>query len=214
MLIYVIRHGETDANAEGQFQGWTDYPLNENGRALAAITGQKLRGVRFDACFSSPLRRALETAEIVLRESGSGLTVTRDDRLKELNMGQWEGRKFRPGEREIPEEQVKLFFNDPVKLVGFPSGETIHQVIARTQEFLKDLAAREDGKTYLVSTHGFALRAMLNFLYENPSDFWHGHVPYNCAVNIIEVKNGTMNHIGDDKVYYDPAEVIDRYARY
>jgi len=81
----------------------------------------------------------------------------------------------------------------------------------RTQEFLKELIAKDDDKTYLVSTHGCALRAMLNFLYEDPDDFWHGHVPYNCCVNIIDAKEGAPTLIADDKIYYGQELAIDRY---
>ena len=88
------------------------------------------------------------------------------------------------------------------------------QVCHRTQEFLIELTSRDDGKTYLVTTHGFALRAMLNYLYDNPFDFWHGHVPYNCAVNIIEVKDGNVKLIADDKVYYNLEDAVDQYAKF
>ena len=74
----------------------------------------------------------------------------------------------------------------------------------------KDIS-KDDGKTYLVSTHGCALRAMLNFMYEYPGDYWHGHVPYNCCVNVIEVKNGVATLIADDLIYYDQDMAIDRY---
>ena len=113
MLLYLIRHGETDGNTQGYFQGWTNDPLNERGRALAALTGRALRGVRFDACLSSPLDRACETAEIILHESDNGgVAVTTDARLKEVCLGDWERKKFRPGEREIDGEQLKLFFRE------------------------------------------------------------------------------------------------------
>ncbi len=72
MLIYVVRHGETNANTEGYLQGQSDDSLNENGRRLAVVTGRAMQGIRFDACISSPLSRASETAEIILRESGNG----------------------------------------------------------------------------------------------------------------------------------------------
>ena len=52
---------------------------------------------------------------------------------------------------------------------------------------------------------------MLNPLYEHPEDFWHGRVPYNCTVSIVEAHNGNMKLIADDKLYYDPDLVIDRY---
>ena len=163
MLIYIVRHGETRSNTEGMMQGWTDDPLNKKGIELAAITGREMKGIHFDGCISSPLLRARQTAEILLRESGNeAVPILFDDRIKEINMGDWEGKKFRPGEREIDEQEVKMFFTDPFHFRGCPGGEDIRQVCVRTQAFLKELAARDDGKSYLVTTHGFALRAMLS----------------------------------------------------
>ena len=81
----------------------------------------------------------------------------------------------------------------------------------RTQAFLKELIARDDGKTYLLGVHGCAVRAMLNFLYDDPSNYWHGHVPYNCAVNIVEAEGGRARLIADDKIYYPKEFIVDRY---
>lgn len=204
MRIYIVRHGETEANKNGYLQGWTDVPLNENGRIIAELTGRGLKGIRFDHCISSPLIRAKETAEILLRESGNSASISFDDRIKEMNFGSLEGMSVRDG-------KLIQFLKEPIVDYKFPDGESFQEVMKRTQEFLKELIAKDDGKTYLVSTHGCALRAMLNFLYEDKDDYWHGHVPYNCCVNIIEVKNGTAKLIADDIIYYDPKLAIDRY---
>ena len=213
MLIYVVRHGETNANVKGYLQGWTNDPLNENGKNLAIITGQGMRGIRFDCCISSPLIRARETAEIILHESGNDIPIFFEDRIKEINMGSWERKKFRPGEREVDENEIKMFFTDPFHFAGCPEGETIAQVCERTQAFLKELIARDDDKTYLVTTHGFALRGMLNFLYEDPSDYWHGHVPYNCSVTVVRTQNSKAWIETSDKVFYGPDQIVDRYKR-
>lgn len=205
MRIYIVRHGETEANKNGYLQGWTDVPLNENGRILAKLTGRGMKGIRFDHCFSSPLIRAKETAEFLLRESGNSVSISFDDRIKEMSFGSFEGMSVR-------DEQVAQFLKDPVVDFKIPGGESIQEVMKRTQEFLKELIARDDGKTYLVSTHGCALRAMLNFLYENQDDYWHGHIPYNCCVNIIDAKNGAAKLIADDIIYYNPELAIDRYT--
>ena len=90
-------------------------------------------------------------------------------------------------------------------------GENIRQVVGRTQDFLRELAARDDGKTYLVSTHGCALRAMLNFLYDDPEDYWQGHAPYNCAVSIIESEDGKLKLLEADRLFYDASLAVDRY---
>lgn len=208
MKIYIIRHGETNLNAKGIMQGWLDEPLNHNGRKLAAITGRAMRGIHFDYCISSPLIRAKETTEIILRESENNIKVSTDDRIKEINFGTLEGKEI-----SSMGDAGRSFYTDPFNFAGFPGGESIQDVCNRTQQFLKELIARNDRNNYLIGIHGCALRAMLNFFYENPSDFWHGHVPYNCCVSIIEVKNGEARLIADDKVYYDKSLIIDRYKK-
>ena len=68
MNIYVIRHGETDWNAGRRIQGRSDIPLNEKGRQLAKVTAEALKDIVFGAAYSSPLKRAMETARIILRD--------------------------------------------------------------------------------------------------------------------------------------------------
>ena len=214
MLIYIVRHGETKSNEEGYLQGWSDDPLNSNGVDLAEITGKGMREIKFDECISSPLKRARQTAEIILKNNKHAVPMYFDNRIMEINMGSWERKKFRPGECEVDAVQLRTFFTDPFSFAGYPGGESIYDVCKRTQSFLKEIIARDDGKTYLVTTHGFALRAMLHYLYENSEDFWHGHVPYNCSVNVIEANNGNVRIIEDDMIYYDKNNVVDRYAKF
>ena len=213
MHIYIVRHGETSANAEGSLQGWSDFELNDNGRELAEVTGKALQGIHFDACISSPLVRAKETARIILKASGNGETgISCDNRIKEIHMGEWEGKKVRPGESEVDEDLMKIFFDDPFRFPGAPGGETASDVCRRTQEFLRELVERDDGRTYLVATHGFALRAMLNPLYEDPSDFWQGHLPPNCSLSILSAEGGNVRIIERDRIFYDPSAVVDHYT--
>ena len=204
MLIYIIRHGETKGNVDGYLQGWSNAALNHNGIKLAVITGQAMKHIKFDSCISSPLIRAKETAEIILRESGNDILIETDDRIKEINFGDYELVNTKAAE-------IKQFFKNPFQCPQFPGGENVQMVMARTQEFLKELIERDDDKIYLVVTHGCALRAMLNFVYDDKSDYWHGHVPYNCCVNIVEAENGRAGLIADDKIYYPADMVVDRY---
>lgn len=97
LTLYFVRHGQTDWNAAQRYQGQTDIPLNETGRAQAALCGGILRaalGARLDALdyIASPLSRATETMEILRREIGLAPKAYRtDDRLKEQHFGHWEG---------------------------------------------------------------------------------------------------------------------------
>ena len=212
MLIYIIRHGETALNVRRVKQGWLDEPLNESGRHLAVLTGQALKGVRFDECVSSPLVRARETAEILLRESGNGLVpVQTDDRLKEICFGEEENLPIM--ESRLHPDEARLFFEDPFRFRGYPGGESIRQVCERTQVFLRELIAKDDGRTWLIGIHGCALRAMLNPYYPDPEDFWHGHVPPNCSVTVLEALKGKVTIREDDRIYYDPALLVDHYRK-
>lgn len=207
MRIYIIRHGETSLNAKGLMQGWIDEPLNDNGRLLATITGQGMQGIKFDFCISSPLIRAVETAEIILRESGNTVGINTDDRIKEISFGTRE-------ETTLSDDEANIFFTNPFIFGRFPSGESVEDVCVRTQAFLKELIANGNDGNYLVSTHGCALRAMMNWLFEDPTNYWRGHVPYNCCVNIIEVHGGKAEITAEDKIYYDTDYCVDRYMRH
>ena len=208
MKFYILRHGETALNATGVIQGWLDEPLNENGRRLAVLSGQGMKSIHFDHCISSPFVRAKETAEIALRESGNNAEITFDDRIREINFGDLEGRIL----SEMGNEYVS-FYADPLHFAGFPNGESVRDVCVRTQAFLKELLARDDGKTWLISTHGCAMRAMINFLKDEPSDYWCGHAPYNCSVTIVETENGTPRITAVDKVYYDKSLIVDHFKQ-
>ena len=139
MLIYIVRHGETDLNSRGIMQGWLDEPLNQAGKDLAAITGQDMRGIDFDYCISSPLKRSVETCEIILRESGNEIGISTDNRIMEINFGDLEGKLL----SEMG-DAGKPFFSDPFNFAGFPNGECIKDVCARTQTFLKELITRDE----------------------------------------------------------------------
>ena len=209
MIIYIIRHGETDLNAKGCIQGQVDYPLNENGRKLAALTGQGMKNIHFDAAISSPSSRAYETAEIVLRENTASdpIPIATDERLMETNWGAWEGLGCVESNYEVPREQHRVLWTDAFHFVPPEGAESAREVCDRTAAFYQELIRKPEyqDKTILLSTHGYAMRALLNPIYENPEDFWHGSVPKNCTVNIVEVKNGVSTLIGDDVLYYDPS---------
>ena len=210
MRIYVIRHGETDLNKNQVKQGWLDIPLNQAGRDLAVLTGRAMKGIRFDLCVSSPLIRAKETVEIVLRESGNGdVPIVTDDRIKEINFGREENTSSLT--TTMDPEDARLFYTDPLRFPGFPGGESIRDVCRRTGEFLREAVSRYSCDNLLIGTHGCALRAMMNPLYENPEKFWQGMVPPNCAVTILDVVNGRPVIAESDKIYYEPSLVVDHY---
>ncbi|MBR2897102.1 MAG: histidine phosphatase family protein [Oscillospiraceae bacterium] len=212
--IYVMRHGETDFNLRGLIQGQNDSMLTENGIALTVITAKALQDVKFDRVISSPLKRAHDTAEIMLRENRvSSAAIETDDRLKEFSFGEWEGRSCKPTEETT---ELNNFYYRPREFRGLPGGESTAQVVARTREFLLETAndPQNDGKTLLITTHGGAMRALLQEVYGETDDFWHGGVPDNCTVNVIGAENGKLSLVMDDTIYYDPALSRNPYKKY
>ena len=135
MKLYIIRHGETPWNAEGRLQGQTDIPLNENGIRLAKITGEALKDVPFDFAISSPLKRARQTAELVL--AGRQIPVLEDARIEELSFGSWEGLGCRKANFEIPSEHFQDFYKDPFHFQTAADGETIEQLCGSFSKYLR-----------------------------------------------------------------------------
>ena len=88
MKLYMVRHGETDWNKARKIQGQVDIPLNAFGRHLAEETGKGLASIPFEACISSPLERAVETAELILE--GRPVPIFTDRRIIEMAFGVWE----------------------------------------------------------------------------------------------------------------------------
>ena len=214
ITAYLIRHGETDGNKRGVLQGWTDEPLNGKGRELAVITAKALADVKFDKAYSSPLSRAYETAEIIIQNNYQPETqIEIDDRLKEICFGEWEGLGISPENFNIPSESFNHFYIDPFIFHNAPHGESCWQVCDRTAGFYQELISNPDNenKTILIATHGFAMRALLQQVYHKKDDFWHGQVPPNCAVNIIEVENGHSKLVGDDVLFYDKELIVNPY---
>jgi len=136
--LLLVRHGETDWNAEGRLQGRTDRPLNDYGRRQARALADELAGEGLEAVYSSDLARARETAEIVAERLG--LEVVLDPDLREKDWGNWEG--LTPAER------------DGLELVA----ESTQEHAARTLRALHRIAERHPGKRVLVVTHGGSLR--------------------------------------------------------
>lgn len=203
MKIYLIRHGETDQNKVKCLQGRTDIELNEKGRALAYKTAEGIKDVDFDMIFSSPLKRAKETAEIIKGERN--IPVIIEERIQEISFGEYEGLCYGKEHYSIPDKEFMNFFDKPESYVTPPGGEAFEEVLSRTGDFLRELAENKkyQDKTILISTHGCALKAVLANARNTPlAQFWGEGVHKNCAVSLIEIEDGRMTVVEDGKLYY------------
>ena len=98
---------------------------------------------------------------------------------------------------------MEKFFTDPWNFERPKDGENIQDILTRTKDFWEELIhdpALQD-KMILIASHGCAVRALLHNVYNDPKDFWHGFVPPNCSVNVVEVTDGKAVLLEDDKVY-------------
>lgn len=204
MKMYIIRHGQTPWNARKCLQGRSDVDLNENGIYLAELTGKALRDVTFDMAFTSPLIRAKHTAQCIL--AGREVPIIEDERLIEISFGIYEGCCYAEENRQVPQQWIENFFHAPQDYVAAPGGESLDDVEKRTRDFMEDICSRKEfqDKTILVSTHGCALRGLLNSIREsNREDYWHGGVSKNCAVSIVTCNRGEKPVLVEENhIYY------------
>lgn len=204
MEIYMIRHGVTKWNKLMRLQGQTDIPLEDAGRELAVRVGHAMSEIPFTRVISSPLQRAVETARLVILAAGKQVPFQTDERLREISFGEWEGYSVANPEYPAPDPQFHYFFDRPELYRAPEGGESFEQLLARTGEFLRDLAAGPDyaHETILVSVHGAVMRALLaNIKHTDLARFWDQGVPKNCAVAIARAEQGRWELVRQDVIY-------------
>ena len=179
-MLYIIRHGKTDWNDRHKLQGRTDVPLNEEGRRMAEEAGKAYRDVHFDVCFCSPLIRAKETAEILLR--GRDVPIQYDDRLMEMSFGSFEGLE---NSFDIPDCPINVLFFTPEQYVSPPGGaESLDDLFARTGAFLEERVnpLLQEGKDVLIVGHGAMNSSIVCRVRNLPrSRFWSAGIE-NCKL--------------------------------
>jgi broad specificity phosphatase PhoE len=180
--VYIVRHGETEWNAAGRIQGHTDVALSEKGRRQAKTLAQRLADVPFHAAYASDLRRASETAQIIVGERDIPLVTT--PQLREYHKGVFEGLTNAEIERRYPEQFAASVIND---LDFAPTGgESIRQTTSRLAAFVASLRERHPEDNLLVVGHGGSLRSAVVALLALPLEANWKFVMGNCALSIVE----------------------------
>ncbi len=153
-LVILARHGESDWNAAGRWQGHTDRPLTDQGRLQAAELARRLAGVQVDAVYASDLARARDTAAAVAEPRG--LSVETLPELREVDVGSWSGLTRAEAEERFPDG----FRRWRDWGIGWDDGETYEAMGARVVTAIRALARRHPGGRILVVSHGGSLRAL------------------------------------------------------
>lgn len=186
MLLYLVRHGETDWNLQRRIQGNTDIPLNDTGREQARATGRLLSRRSWDAVYSSPLSRAYETGALIAEELGLPAPEA-VDALVERAYGEAEG-------LADPELSRRFPGDTPV-----PGRETREEVVARVLPALMALAEDHPDEAILVVSHGGVIRSILSTV---DPEGRHGPIT-NGSVHSLRHEDGSFSLIA----FNDPIDV-------
>ena len=189
MKIYVTRHGQTDYNKKRMMQGRSDIPLNEVGIAQATARRKMLGDIKFDAVYSSPLIRAVKTAQIIGNVSEE--EIIKDERIIEANFGKYELMNYYG-----TGISMMLYWSFP-ELFKAPEGvETIQEMIDRTSSFLKELE-QKDYENVLVACHGGIIRPIRGYLENKKSGIIWRPRPKNCEIFVYESIGGKHRLVED-----------------
>lgn len=181
MTLLLARHGE--CTASGTYCGRTDAPLTAKGREQAAALAHVVATYPIQACFTSPLLRARETAQITL--AGRNVPLLVDDRLREVDFGAWEGKKYAEIEQGWP-QLIPAWLSDPSQ-VDIPEGEPFSSLRCRVREFLDEHSRSASGDCVLVIAHGGPLAVIGLELLARPAGEFFDHVPRLGSLRSIEV---------------------------
>jgi alpha-ribazole phosphatase len=186
--LVLVRHGEPDERVRGRCYGRLDVGLSRTGYEQVRRVGQVLRDAPISAIYSSPRRRATESARVL----GAGRAVVAvDDRLREIDFGDFEGLTYDDIARRFP-EKYEEWMKNPTE-VDFPGGETFHAMMARVHDVLNDVRHAQAGNTAVVVSHGGVNRiALASALDLPPCRLFRLDQAYAC-LNVID-------YFGDEAV--------------
>ena len=204
--FYLIRHGETDWNKGGRYQGRTNIQLNDAGVEQARLLGKRFKYLPLDVVYVSPLDRAVATAEPVA--ASHGLTPIKDEHFIEINFGEWEGHTIEELSEKFGSAYTDFFkdpFDHPV-----PGEGSFQIAMNRAIEGFNILAERHKGQNVAIVSHGGLLRVMLVGLLEMGDAFYRKTWMTNTSITMLDVMEDgrkllmTLN----DKAHLEMAELL------
>ena len=159
-IIYLTRHGETEWNIEKRLQGRGDSPLTKDGIQRAKELRDRIKNIDIDVIYSSPIKRALNTANIL--RGNKNIDIVTDDSLMEMCFGDYEGKKIDIVQEENPSWDINLIMQGNVEICA-PNGENLKEVRERISKLMNKIIAENMGKSILIVTHGITLKALMYY---------------------------------------------------
>nr|WP_256223611.1 histidine phosphatase family protein [Paenibacillus sp. 1_12] len=183
----MVRHGQTEWNVQHKFQGHQDSPLTELGIQQAKWLGESFKNERIDIIYTSSSFRAVRTAELI--RQAREIEIRQSDALKEMNLGDWEGRTQAEVERSDL-ESFDHFWNDPEKF-RVQSGETFNEVSERAIRQFNQILNDQRGKSILLVTHTIVVKLLMAMCENMPiKHIWKHHYIHPTSLCKVEFTNG------------------------
>ena len=183
VTVFLLRHGETAWNKLGRVMGRTQVPLGADGVQQIQKIAPLVATLEPDAIYTSPLRRAVQTAKVVAAETK--LPICKSEGLNEIAYGEWAGRYF---EDLIDDELYRRFIKSPAKTI-LPGGETISDVQRRGLKVIEEAAQKIPGGRFLFVSHGDVIRAILCHYMKLPLNEYRR----------LRVDNGSLSALQTDR---------------
>ena len=185
-ILWLVRHGQTDWNILGRWQGQASYApgLNETGRAQALAAREQLKDVCISVAYSSDLLRSIQTAELIAEPSD--LSVIPEPGLREIDLGVWEGMLSEDIQKQYPVE-LEARSKDPFH-VRAPQGEAPSEVAERVLATVSDIVKRHPNESVLIVAHGVSLAIIICHALGIPMEQVYEHIPENAKPYCVEWK--------------------------
>lgn len=190
LTLYVTRHGETLWNTEKRLQGWLDSDLTTKGIHNALLLGERLKEVAFQSIYTSPSKRAFETANLIKGDRNEPVII--DENLKEIFLGDGEGKRQEELKAKYPIE-YEAFWNTP-HLYHATTGESFDQLQERVKQFLNRIITEHTDGNVLIVTHSVFIKVLLAHCKSLPlSQLWALPFIHDTSLTLIEIAESQMN---------------------
>lgn len=187
MNIYLIRHGETEKNTLKKYYGNLDVGLNERGKLQCEYLKEKLKNIEFGKIYTSNMKRAIETANIIFDNRKE--YIVKDERLNEMNMGDFEGKSYEELEKLYPKEWKD--WCDNWKESSPPKGESYKMFYSRVKDFMEDILKEEDNNILIVA-HGGVIKSIYTYILGGDFDIFWKVSSRNAELSLIKYEYGNL----------------------
>lgn len=204
LQLFFVRHGETEWNVEKRLQGRRNSELTENGIRDAQLLGTRLAETDFDAILASPSKRTVDTAKLIIGERT--LPFKTDERLMEIDLGEWEGRTVDEIQQSEP-ELYHLYQENPSQFKG--TGESFQDVKTRLEAVLDELQESYSSGNLLIVTHGVVIKVLQTIFKNRSLDLvWEPPFIEGTSLTIAKIEEGKRELLLEGDIAHKEHKVV------